>query len=164
MSYNKKSIAKIVREYKTLLKMDPKQSQFRVQVDPNFPFEWKIFLNQFDEKYLIGQDMKKYNVKEIELEIKFPANYPFSPPFIRVVRPRFMHLTGHFSSQGAICHEILTEKGWVPTCTIESLIIIIISEIIEGEGRIDPSKLNIPYNESEARESFIRLARSHGWM
>lgn len=164
ISYNKKSITKIVREYKTLLKIPQKQSQFRVVVDPNFPFEWNIFLNQFDEKYLIGQDMKKYNVKEIELEIKFPPNYPFSPPFIRVVRPRFMHLTAHITLMGSFCHELLTEKGWSPSCTIESLLTILISEMLEGEARLDPSKLNIPYNEAEARESFTRIAKAHGWL
>lgn len=164
IKYNKKSIAKIIREYKQLIATDPNQSRFRIEVDPSFPFQWKVFITKFDDKYEIAQDMKKFNIKEIELEVRFPENYPFSPPFIRVVSPRFMHLTGRITSGGSLCLEILTEKGWLPTCNIESLITIIISEIIEGGGRIDPIKFQIPYGYSEAKESFIRVGTSHGWV
>jgi ubiquitin-protein ligase len=164
IKYNKKSIAKIVREYKQLSQINPKNSIFRIEVNPDFPFEWKIFITKFDEKYPITQDMKKFGIKEIELEIKFPENYPFSPPFLRVVSPRFMQLTGHITSGGSICQEILTEKGWLPTCSIESLVVLIISEILEGGGRIDPQKYHIPYTINEAKESFVRVAKSHGWM
>ena len=164
IKYNKKSIAKIIREYKQLISLDPSQSKFRISVDPDFPFLWKIFINKFDDKYALSQDMIKYNIEEIELEVRFPDNYPFSPPFIRVVSPRFMHLTGHITTGGSICQEILTDKHWLPTCSIESLIIIIISEIIEGEGRLDPNKYHIPYSLNEAKESFVRVANSHGWM
>lgn len=30
----------------------------------------------------------------IELEMKFPKDYPMNPPFVRVIRPRFQFLTG----------------------------------------------------------------------
>lgn len=160
--YNKKSISKIIKEYKNLINL--KDSKFKIEVDPNYPFDWKIFLTSFEDKYPIAQDMKKFDIKQIELQMKFPDNYPFSPPFIRVVSPRFMHLTGHVTSGGSICHEILTEKGWLPTCSIESLVNIIISEIIEGDGRIDPQKINMPYSYQEAKKSFETVAKSHGWM
>ena len=165
VQYNKKSIAKIIREYKTLSKMNPDKSSFRIDVNPDYPFEWKIFISKFDDKCPLAQDMKKFNIKEIELEIKFPENYPFSPPFIRVVSPRFMHLTGHVvASSGAFCNELLTEKGWSPVCSIESLITVLISEMIEGGGRIDPKMYHIPYSFAEAKEGFIRVAKSHNWM
>ena len=162
--YNKKSIAKIVREYQILSKMDPDKSNFRIDVNPNYPFEWKIFISKFDEKLPIAQDMKKFGIGEIELEIKFPENYPFSPPFLRIVSPRFMHLTGHIVANGAICNEVLTEKGWSPIFSIESLIVLITSEIIEGGGRLDPNKYNIPYSYEAAKADFIRVAKSHGWI
>ena len=162
--YNKKSIAKIVKEYQILSKMNPETSNFRIDVDPNFPFEWKIFISKFDEKLPLAQDMKKFGINEIELEIKFPENYPFSPVFLRVVRPRFMSLTAHVTGGGSVCNEILTERGWSPMCSIESLITIVVSEMIEGEARIDPQKYHIPYSLAEAKESFIRVAKSHGWL
>lgn len=58
----------------------------------------------------------------------------------------------------------MTEKGWVPTCTTESLMVYIISQMVEGGGRIDPQKYHIPYTLEEAEASFVRVARSHGWM
>ena len=162
--YNKKSIAKIIREYKILSKLNPETSSFRIDVNPNYPFEWKIFIGKFDEKYPIAQDMKQFNIKEIELEVKFPENYPFSPLFIRVVSPRFARLTAHITTEGSFCNELLTEQGWRPTYTVESVVVSLISEIIEGGGRIDPKMYNIPYSYEAAKKDFIRVAKSHGWM
>lgn len=162
--YSKKSLTKIVKEYHKLKKFNETNNSFRIDVNPNYPFEWKIFLTKFDQNTNISQDMKELGIKEIELEIRFPENYPFSPPFLRVVKPRFQHLTAHITASGAFCQEILTDKGWVPTCSIESLITIIMTEIVEGGGRIDRQRHNIPYNLNEAKESFIRVAKSHGWL
>ena len=165
IKYNKKSIAKILREYQQLMKIQPDKSSFRMDVNPDYPFLLKIFVSKFDDKYPIAQDMKKFNVKEIELEIRFPEDYPFSPPFIRVVSPRFAHLTGHVVyGSGAFCNELLTPKNWMPTFTVESLVTLLISEIIEGNGRLDPKMYNIPYSYEEAKEGFNRVAKSHGWM
>lgn len=164
IKYSQKSIKKIIKEYKTLMKMKPDGSLFRIEVNPDYPFEWKIFLHGFAKDTMIAQDMDNLGIKEIELEIRYPQNYPFSPPFLRVVRPRFMYQTARVTSGGSLCHEILTEKGWIPTCTTESLITIITSEMVEGGGRIDPQKYHIPYTLEEAEASFVRVARSHGWM
>lgn len=162
LRYNKKCIEKIIREYRQLNKLPDKP--FRLAVDPDNIFEWSIYYGTFDNKYLIAQDMKKFNIKEIQIEIKFPPNYPFSPPFVRVVLPRFKHLTGHVLSSGAFCNELLTEKGWSPVCTIEMLIIQLMSEIIEGNGRVDEHMFNIPYSFDEAKAGFLRVAKQHGWM
>lgn len=164
IKYNKKSIAKIMREYQQLMKMNSDKSGFRIEVDTDYPFLWKVFISKFDDIYPIAQDMKKFGVKEIELEIRFPEGYPFEPPFVRIVSPRFMHLTGHVTINGSFCNELLTEKAWVPTYTTESVITSLISEIIEGGGRLDPHKYNIPYSYEAAKADFIRVAKSHGWM
>lgn len=164
VKYNQKSIAKIIREYKLLMKSNKENALFRIDVDPEKPFVWKVFIIKFDDKYDIAKDMKKFGIKEIEMEVRFPQNYPFSPPFLRIVSPRFMHLTGHVTASGALCQEILTEKGWVPTCSIDSLVTIIASEMIEGGARLDPSKYHIPYSYEEAKDSFIRVAKAHNWL
>jgi ubiquitin-conjugating enzyme E2 Q len=126
-------------------------------------FEWKLFIHTLDSGSELFHDMKKLNIKEIELEIRFKENYPFSPPFVRVVSPRFQLLSAHVSCKGAICNELLTEKGWSPACNIESLITVIISEIYEGKGRLDYRLCKIPYNYEEAVQSFHQLVKSHGW-
>ena len=157
-----KGLRKLVNEYKALTKQDPEILGFRTELDPKNTYLWHIFITKYDDKYPVGQDMKDLGIKEIELEIKFPENYPFSPPFIRVIKPRFKRVTGHVIS-GALCLQVLNEKFWSPASSIESLIITIKSEILEGEGRIDPQNYNIPYQESEARASFIAVSKAHGW-
>src|SRR5690606_23057415 len=109
-----KGIKKLVREYKIIakiLKSNPDSLGFKVEVDNNNAYLWKVFITKYDEKYPVGQDMKKLNIKEIVLDVRFPENYPFAPPFIMVISPRFQHLTGHVTSFGALCMEILTPKG-----------------------------------------------------
>lgn len=155
---------KIVTEYKNLTKSNTQKNGFRIEVDSKNVFLWKVFIFGYDTTSLIGQDMEMYSIKEIELEITFPQSYPLAPPFIRVCKPRFQYLTGHVTQAGALCMEILTDKGWSPVVSIESLIISIKSEILEGGGRIDPKMLNVPYSEHEAKDSFIRVAKGHGWM
>jgi len=108
--------------------------------------------------------MMKYGIDEIKMEVTFPPNYPFSPPFVRVISPRFEYQTGHVTSAGALCMQILTEKHWDPACSMDSLIVSIKSEILQGGGRLDVANCKLPYSEKEAKESFIRVARGHGWI
>lgn len=159
-----KGVKKLVREYKLIAKQDPKKLGFRVEVDNKDIYRWDIFVFGINTDEPLYQDMQKFNIKEIHLEVKFPPNYPFSPPFIRIISPRFKYLTGHVTQAGSLCMEILTDKGWSAACSIESLIVTIKSEIIEGGGRIDPVNHNLQYSEKEARDSFIRVARGHGWL
>ena len=125
---------------------------------------WKVFVTKWDPTSLVGQDLNDLGINEIELEIRFKESYPFSPPFVRVVKPRFEQLTGHVTRAGALCMQILTEKHWSPACSIESLIVTIRSEMIEGGGRIDKDNYNRPYSLAEAETSFIQVARGHGWL
>lgn len=158
-----KGVRKLVREYKSLTKIG-KSLGFRIKVDTDNMYKWLIHLHDFGETELISQDMAKYGVKEVELELSFPNNYPFSPPFMRVIKPRFIRLTGHVTSAGALCMQLLTEKYWDPACSVESLIVTVRSEILEGGGRLDPNLYDVPYPESDARTSFINVSRGHGWI
>lgn len=158
-----KGIKKLVKEYKRLKKVKSIYG-FRIEVDPSNMYLWKVYIFGYDKNEAISKDMAKYGVNEIEIDVKFPENYPFSPPFLRVIRPRFQHLTGHVTSGGALCMQVLTEKYWDPACSMESLIISIKSEILEGGGRLDPNNFHMPYSEKEAVESFQRVSRGHGWL
>lgn len=158
-----KSIPRIIREIK-IIKRSQKKSDlgFDIVIDGKSIHQWKILITHFDKNYPIYEDMQKYKIDNIELEITFPDNFPFSPPFIRIVRPRFERLTGHVTIGGSICMEILTQSGWSSASTIESLIITIKSQIIEGGGRLSPN-FDKPYSLQEAKEAFDRAAKSHGW-
>lgn len=96
---------------------------------------WTIKLFQFDEDSNLAKDMRVLGVEHIELEMKFPDQYPFEPPFVRVVRPRFKRQTG-FVMNGALCMELLTKDGWNPINDIESVIVSIRSLLVVGDGRL----------------------------
>jgi ubiquitin-protein ligase len=97
---------------------------------------WKIHLFQFDEDSMLAKDLKVLGLTAVELEMKFPEQYPFSPPFCRVTRPRFKRQTG-FVMNGALCMELLTSDGWNPVNDIESVIVSIRSLLVVGEGRLE---------------------------
>jgi len=73
--------------------------------------KWTIQLFQFDEDSNLAKDMKVLGLENIELEMSFPDQYPFEPPFVRVTRPRFKRQTG-FVMNGALCMELLTTVRW----------------------------------------------------
>jgi len=58
----------------------------------------------------LGRDLqesqRKFGIDFVELEMRFSEHYPFRPPFVRVVRPRFKFHTGHVTIGGSICMEI----------------------------------------------------------
>jgi ubiquitin-conjugating enzyme E2 Q len=59
----------------------------------------------------LANDLDKYAAKynkepAILLELSFPRRFPSSPPFARVIRPRFAFHTGHVTVGGSICVEV----------------------------------------------------------
>jgi len=97
--------------------------------------KWRIKLFRFDEDSNLHKDLMVLGIDHIELEMSFPDQYPFEPPFVRVVRPRFQKQTG-FVMNGALCMELLTSQGWNPVNDIESVIVSIRSLIVVGDGRL----------------------------
>ena len=72
----------------------------------------------------------------VDLEIRFPDQYPFEPPKVRVVKPRFKPRTG-FVINGALCMELLSKDGWTPAMSVVALIQSIKGIFWEGKGRLD---------------------------
>ena len=97
---------------------------------------WTIRLFGFDGDSNLHRDMLVVGIDHIELEMGFPDGYPFEPPFVRVVRPRFQRQTG-FVMNGALCMELLTAEGWNPVNDIESVIVSIRSLLVVGDGRLE---------------------------
>jgi ubiquitin-conjugating enzyme E2 Q len=81
--------------------------------------------------------------------------YPFEPPFVRVVSPRFKRQTG-FVMNGALCMELLTNEGWNPINDIESVIVSIRSLLVVGDGRLEAA-VSIP---KKKRETLLAAAMS----
>merc|ERR1712087_1098118 len=109
--------------------------------------KWTIKLFQFDPDSNLAKDMLVVGIDHIELEMKFPEQYPFEPPFVRGVKPRFKRQTG-FVMNGALCMELLTKDGWNPINDIESVIVSIRSLLVVGDGRLSAA-VEMPVNQRE---------------
>jgi hypothetical protein len=69
-------------------------------------FQWSVILTGFKPDSVLGQDLIEYSLKhrsqknldenktiepsDIVFEVKFPADYPNSPPLFRLIRPRLI--------------------------------------------------------------------------
>jgi len=129
---------------------------------------WDITLFDFESGTELWKDMerlrKQRSMDKIECTLEFPAEYPFKPPFLRVIRPRFKFRTGRVTLGGSICHELLTNKGWKPIHDITSIIVTLRAEVTDPEAgaRIDFEN-TLDYSEAEAREAFNRVSERYGW-
>jgi ubiquitin-conjugating enzyme E2 Q len=142
-------------------------------------FQWIVELHSFDPSLPLARDMKEARVRSIVLEIRFGKDYPMSPPFVRVIRPRFLPYAqgggGHITSGGALCMELLTNSGWSPANSMESVFLQVrmaMCSVDPKPGRLQsityPQSSGTAYSRSdygvaEAIEAYIRAANVHGW-
>jgi len=140
-------------------------------------FQWIVELHSFDLALPLGADMAAMDIPSIVLELRFGAEYPISPPFVRVVRPRFLPFAqgggGHVTAGGAMCMELLTNSGWSPAISLESVLLQVRLALCSLDPR--PARLQrgpggkvvrpkMPdYGIGEAIEAYIRAATTHGW-
>jgi len=121
--------------YKIMM-ADTKEAGFSLEpVDEDSMDKWRINLFGFDEDSNLAKDLMVCGTDSVELQMSFPDDYPFKPPFVRVVKPRFQRQTG-FVMSGALCMELLTSDGWNPVNDIESVIVSIRSLMVVGNGRL----------------------------
>lgn len=57
----------------------------------------------------------------VQLSVSFPENFPFAPPFVRVLAPHIER--GFVMEGGAICMELLTPRGWASAYTVEAILV-----------------------------------------
>ncbi|KAG9231149.1 hypothetical protein BJ875DRAFT_487289 [Amylocarpus encephaloides] len=135
-------------------------------------YQWIVELHSFDPALPLAKDMKIAGVTSIVLEIRFGKDYPHSPPFVRVIRPRFLPFMhgggGHVTGGGAMCMELLTNTGWSAVSSIEGVLLQVRMAIMNLEPK--PAKLlttnsngQKDYGISEAVEAYRRVCAQHGW-
>ncbi|CRK93325.1 CLUMA_CG006866, isoform A [Clunio marinus] len=159
---------RLMKEFRELQKSknDRNEKFFSAELINDNLFEWHVRLYHLDPESPLAQDMEELNVPCILLHLIFPDNFPFAPPFMRVVEPRIEK--GFVMEGGAICMELLTPRGWASAYTIEAILMQFAASLVKGQGRIcRKTKVNKEFNRRTAEEAFRSLVKTHdkyGWI
>lgn len=131
-------------------------------------YQWIIELHSFEPHLPLANDLKAKNLTSVVLEVRFGKDYPMSPPFVRIIRPRFLSFMagggGHVTAGGALCMELLTNSGWSAVSNMESVLLqvrLAISSTDPKPARLEPGKVR-DYDVGEAIEAYIRACHAHG--
>lgn len=133
-------------------------------------FHWIVELHSFEPSLPLAVEMKKRGVTSIVLELRFGREFPLSPPFVRVIRPRFVPFFqgggGNVTAGGTMCMELLTNSGWSPVSSLEGVLLQVRLALGNTEPR--PARLEISqrqqdYGIGEALEAYRRAATTHQW-
>lgn len=137
-------------------------------------YQWIVELHSFDQDLPLAQDMKAAGLTSVVLEMRFTNAWPYAPPFVRVIKPRFLPFAqrggGHVLEGGAICMELLTNTGWSAVSSIESVLLQVRLAMSErerparlaSESRHGSGRGGV-YGVGEAMVAYERACRSHGW-
>lgn len=132
-------------------------------------YQWIVELHTFDPAIPLYTDLKKKDLTSVVMELRFGPSYPFSPPFIRVIKPRFLSFIqgggGHVTAGGSLCMELLTNDGWSAVSSIEAVLLQVkmaISSVDPRPARLPPGSVG-EYSAGEAIEAYKRACMTHGW-
>jgi len=153
------------KQMKNIAKSNLVADGVRVEPNENDIFKWNIYLSKFEDTQL-GQDLEKYKritgKGEVKLEVLFPFDFPSSPPFVRVIYPKFLQWTGHVTIGGSVCVYELTSSGWNSQNEISSFFIMLRNLLLEGKAAINLLETS-EYSLFEAKSAYNRVALQHGW-
>ncbi|KAF2749844.1 hypothetical protein M011DRAFT_465504 [Sporormia fimetaria CBS 119925] len=165
---------RLMKDFQELLKVQEREPLHELgwYVDPEKTdnmYQWIVEMHSFDPSLPLAKDMKKKGVKSVVFELRFPEGYPMSPPFVRVIRPRFLPFQsgggGHVTAGGAMCMQLLTNDGWSAVNSIESVLLQVRMALCSTDPK--PARLEIhgrgDYGVGEAVEAFVRACKMHGW-
>lgn len=131
-------------------------------------YQWIVEMHSFPESLPLVKDMRAKNpvLRSIVFEIRFGPQYPMSPPFVRVVKPRFLGFNqgggGNVTLGGAMCMELLTNTGWSAVSTVESVLMQVRMALMDEErpARLEKGTAVSVYGVSEAVDAFRRACRT----
>ncbi|XP_005177574.1 ubiquitin-conjugating enzyme E2Q-like protein CG4502 [Musca domestica] len=159
---------RLMKEYKEIQKMQNCKSDavFTVELINDNLYEWHARLHTVDPDSKLAKDMADLNIPFILLHLTFPDNFPFAPPFMRVVEPHIEK--GYVMDGGAICMELLTPRGWASAYTVEAVLMQFAASLVKGQGRITRKPKNTKeFSRRRAEEAFRSLVKTHekyGWV
>lgn len=158
------------KELKKLLVEKPDKEDLVFQLDSSRLdnlYTWHVFLKNFPGDLPLAQDLQRLSLPHIELEIKFGPQTPFTPPFIRIVQPRFLSFSsgggGHVTLGGSLCISMLCMDDWSPAYDISQVLVAVHAALCSTEPRPAQIADKGRYEEREALSAYVRVATTHGW-
>ncbi|KAI4136626.1 MAG: hypothetical protein LQ341_005522 [Variospora aurantia] len=135
----------------------------------NNMYQWIIELHSFEPHLPLAKDLKAKGLTSVVMEVRFGKEYPMTPPFARIVRPRFLSFQsgggGHVTAGGALCMELLTNSGWSAVSNMESVLLqvrLALSSTDPRPARLEQGPVK-DYGVGEAIEAYVRACQAHGW-
>jgi len=162
VGYEPAAVMAIVKQLQSVMVMSFEEREFEAGPLNDDISQWEVKLFGIPTDEPLWADMQQMGLNYVTMHITFPPDFPFSAPFLRVIRPRFAFRTGHVTMGGAICTEMLTNEGWKPNYRLPQILVDIRAMFTFGKGRLDFGNRS-DYSESEAMEAFRRLLQTHGW-
>ncbi|KAE8382766.1 hypothetical protein BDV26DRAFT_288323 [Aspergillus bertholletiae] len=162
------------RHLQATLKVQERESLHALgwYIDPNLVnnvYQWIVQLHSFEPSLPLARDLKTAGLTAIVMEFRFPPEFPMSPPFVRVIRPRFLPFSkgggGHVTAGGAMCMELLTSSGWSPVSSIESVLLqvrVALTSTDPVPARLEYRNMH-DYSVGEAIAAYTRVCHLHGW-
>lgn len=161
---------RLMREYREISRQqlraaaEMRPPTFTVDLVDDNLFEWHVRLYMVDPESQLWRDMQEAGLSCVQLHVSFPDNFPFAPPFVRVLAPHVEK--GFVMEGGAICMELLTPRGWASAYTVEAVLVQVAASLSKGQARISnrPGK---QFNRKLAESSFRSLVKTHekyGWV
>lgn len=159
---------RLMKELKEIERIQHSRSDpyFTVELVNDNLYEWHARLFRLDPDSPLAEDLAELNIPFVLLHLVFPDNFPFAPPFMRVVEPRIEK--GFVMEGGAICMELLTPRGWASAYTVEAVLMQFAASLVKGQGRVSRKpKTSKEFSRRTAEEAFRSLVKTHekyGWV
>lgn len=148
------AIVKIVKDLKSIQE-EPVEGVFCEFVDDSDVFEWRIFFE--------GPEGTPYQGGIFEARMKFPQDYPMSPPSLTIVS-QFWHPNVY--KDGRVCISILHSPGndpmsgelpeerWMPTQTV-STIMLSFQSMLSDPNLASPANLDASLMYRDRKQEFM---------
>uniref|UniRef100_A0A8C8B067 E2 ubiquitin-conjugating enzyme n=1 Tax=Otus sunia TaxID=257818 RepID=A0A8C8B067_9STRI len=153
-----------------------KGGYYAVELVNDSLYDWNVKLLKVDEDSALHNDLQILKEKEgtdfILLNFSFKDNFPFDPPFVRVVSPVLpFGCWGEAQPRGGgFCGRRLTgvsvPQGWSSAYSIESVIMQISATLVKGKARVQFGANKNQYSLTRAQQSYKSLVQIHeknGW-
>eukprot|EP00049_Salpingoeca_infusionum_P019581 m.362529 g.362529 ORF g.362529 m.362529 type:complete len:340 (+) comp20607_c0_seq1:177-1196(+) len=159
---------RLMREFRNVCKSKAcANGDFSVELAGDNIYEWDVKMRAFDKDSPLAKDLaaltRIHGIDCVWTRFSFPKEYPFVPPFVRVMAPLVQG--GFVVTAGAVCMELLTPDGWAQGYRMEAVIVQAMAAIAAEETRIVQSTRR-PFEEQHARAAYDYLVKSHakhGW-